>query len=514
MSGDSEQLPLLDDHTPGPEGTLGRMGLAALTLNFIFGAGVVGIPYAFEQGGLVVSVLTLGLCAMFALMSMLWLVEVQSRGQAWVLARQADAYSGIEINAGGSAAAPRPLTLPLITDSPRTPALRGSGHMQYTLGKECIELSSLTGIFLSKTGQRVYTISLMLYMLSASWAYGAITSVSFAETFPLTFITGDIACNMSQVTGALWLVPTPCWMGYLVYLFGFLVVILILMSLKTAWMQRFQMCLTLYGLSMIFAMIFTAAIALPEHFDAAKLRANTSVIFNFKGFGTVFGSFVFSQLVHMGVPTLTHVAKDKGSIKSTFVVVISFACVLYMSLGILSVLLFDSLGENKIEKVITLNWADYTAGGKHKAFARVLSNMIRLFPVATCSAGFALYALTLSNSLFQVMPESVLQWRTFRGKSGERRLQTVLKTMCIVLPCSLAAILSNVAIIMSVVGLSGFVIAYFTPLFLQLRSQEMCQRKFGSSRTPYDSFISSPTYCYACLAFASLSLLYSIYNLF
>ena len=54
------------------------------TVNYIFGAGVLGVPYAIAHAGIVVSSFFLCIISAMSCVAMIWVVEACARGEAYV----------------------------------------------------------------------------------------------------------------------------------------------------------------------------------------------------------------------------------------------------------------------------------------------------------------------------------------------------------------------------------------------------------------------------------------------
>jgi hypothetical protein len=192
-----------------------------------------------------------------------------------------------------------------------------------------------------------------------------------------------------------------------------------------------------------------------------------------------------------------------------FVGVITTTTVLYLVLGILCAMFFgiqDEADRHQINNLITLNWQDYTAGKLTAGpFARVLSYFVRLYPAVTVSAAAPLYAITLGNSWHN----SYYQSQASTPHAQEKKTAFYIAAMLPSMFC--AALMANISFMLFFVGISAFVIAFFLPPLMQLTSRRMV---LGCEKTYYTNRFSDPFYCYLCLCFAVVALLYTVYSQF
>merc|ERR1712086_620358 len=89
--------PMSDQNDPyeplSPQGGAGAASVTAggtnsvfasyvLVVNFVFGAGVLGIPYALSHAGIVMSAVMLTLMSILSGVSMIWIVEACARAES------------------------------------------------------------------------------------------------------------------------------------------------------------------------------------------------------------------------------------------------------------------------------------------------------------------------------------------------------------------------------------------------------------------------------------------------
>mmetsp|Transcript_10485 Transcript_10485/g.22783 ORF Transcript_10485/g.22783 Transcript_10485/m.22783 type:complete len:452 (-) Transcript_10485:4-1359(-) len=435
--------------------------LFAFTVNYIFGAGVLGIPYAIAEGGILASCVVLILSSFICLVSMVWIIECQERANL----------------------------------------LRGTTGI--------VEYSKMCRIFLSRKVQIVYDIALTVFVFFSSWMYASIASISLSKTLPI--LSNATQCDITGAAGFLWTVDRDCYYDYLIYLGIFSLLMFGVLQIDFAKMQILQITLTCIGLSAIVIMIVTVFVAMPRN-GLAEINSREAY-FDPTHFGSVFATFVFSQLCTHGVPLLSSLPENKNLVRGVFILVIGTTTVLYLLLGISSALFFgnDPVRSNpyRVNKLITLNWQDYTAETLDgNLISRIVSYYVRLYPAVTCSAAFPLYSITLGNGWESAIHSHKTKDHLARVDADKPKTKYYIAAS---IPSIVAAaLLANVTYMLIFIGVSAFVIAFFIPPFLQIESMHRVPKL---KKTRYSWEFSKTGYCYACVIFASVALVYTVYSI-
>ena len=128
-------------------------------INFIIGVGLLNMPFAFVQAGLVVSVVMMGLVTLVGWLTTCWLLETNAR--ALLLLRPP----------------PSPHDGSALLPSSRPTAL---------------EITDYIGLFLGHRTRRAYELLVVFYFLGVLWAYATIYASSMATYVPLLGPTCNI----------------------------------------------------------------------------------------------------------------------------------------------------------------------------------------------------------------------------------------------------------------------------------------------------------------------------------
>ena len=107
---------------------------------------------------------------------------------------------------------------------------------------------------------------------------------------------------------------------------------------------------------------------------------------------------------------------------------------------------------------------------------------IVLFPSLDVCSAYPLGVITLSNNIFILFTGSD-STQLDKHKYGKLMLIT-LRLVCAVLPIIGSLFIANLVFIVKYAGLLGLFICYFFPIVLQLRSQYVCYKTFGTTLVP------------------------------
>eukprot|EP00002_Diphylleia_rotans_P040766 TRINITY_DN9749_c0_g1_i2.p1 TRINITY_DN9749_c0_g1~~TRINITY_DN9749_c0_g1_i2.p1 ORF type:complete len:482 (+),score=82.13 TRINITY_DN9749_c0_g1_i2:70-1515(+) len=446
-------------------------------MNFIVGVGVLTVPWAFREGGLILSTLTLLISTAISFIAMNWLLEVFCRTHALQMAQQ-----------------PRNLE----NDSD---FIANSGEPDYRIANRKFEIGELVGLFMGPKVQRGYEVVICIYMFGALWSYCSVFATSAATYIPIPFINDGNTCE-------------DCDSLYYFYLavFGSIVIPLSCMDLHEQVVT--QVLLAVFRFVAIFIMISTSAYGIDKELPPDPEEPNSfddkedTTLFNFPGFGSMFAIVAFSQMFQLGVPTLTHPIKDRMKLRKIYFSLLSSTFLLYGTLGITLV----SYYRQYIDKQCSLNWVDYdyrrNPSGDPPAFAYILSYLIVLFPALDVLSAFPLSAITLSNNLREVIEGDGGPMSKYR-KIGLRLLSSIP-------PVLGAMAIRDISIILRYVGIFGFVINFVAPALLQIESTKTCKRAFPEHpNTPFTHrFMSQQWLPYAVIIFSFFGIIITFVNLF
>ena len=115
----------------------------------------------------------------------------------------------------------------------------------------------------------------------------------------------------------------------------------------------------------------------------------------------------------------------------------------------------------------------------HSPQLRALSYFLILFPSLDVSSAYPLVVHTIMNNIYSV----------FMGQDTTKKpkykfdwlIRVILKFFIATLPIVAALFVSNLVYVLKYAGLFGFGMCFFFPTLLQLQSQRVCRKLFGST---------------------------------
>jgi len=165
---------------------------SAFTINFIFGAGILGIPIAFVSGGILAGVVTLFCVTIFSAASMIWEVECIARAEALMdddRQRRASREEGAqsveeeEEGEGGAAGAAHP--------SAAAAAAAAAPRLRYRLTPGRLSIPALCRYLLGPRWQAAYEACLWVNTVATMWLYAVIFRCYYTHVLlSMQFICG------------------------------------------------------------------------------------------------------------------------------------------------------------------------------------------------------------------------------------------------------------------------------------------------------------------------------------
>jgi amino acid permease len=537
----------------------------AFTIAYIIGVGVLGIPYAFYQGGIILSLLLLGISSFVSYCSIIWIIECQARARALlnfgavtgVAVRRDDsvdasaffsassfsssidesdedeaidllssvgAINGDEYERkeeskkidgdgdgggdgdrndddGGGLSASR------LLDKEADRKFFGQSRYRVTASVK-YEMNQLCALMLGRWGKVSYEISLAIYTWGALWSYSAVFANSLTTYVPIVGMTTAGGCDMDVSD-----VPSECSNAYYIWMAIFAAIVLPLSCLEITEQRHLQVALCIFrfvALCTMIASIYVAMFSVPFKSYSITERAPyvaTERLVHWPGFGLAFTTSVFAQLVHHSIPGLSSPLRRKSNLRLLFASALTTTFIFYSILGVLCALYFGP-GTNQ---VVTLNWTTYSAPGFDRSNgawpSKILSYIVVLFPVADILSAMPLMAVTLGNNFFFGLPD---EWT----EHGTRAWVKIVCRLCAVVPpIILGLALHSLSTIISYTGTAGFFLAFIFPAALQLRSVALTKRAFTNWRTPFSWHFSHVAYAWVVLVAASLGFVFMIVEL-
>ena len=502
----------------------------AFTVNFIFGAGVLSIPYSVAHAGIVGSCIFMAFTAFVSGISMIWLVEVCGRAEGLLRSREEDQLRSPTLKTFGSRE-------------------ENQGVSAFRISKRRLEVNELTQLILGTIPNYIYTASVTCFCVSSMWFYGVIFALSFTQTLPLPFYPDTYhtwyqgsTCNFNNGLNS---IGEGCRETYTIYLGFFIVLTMFAACFDLADQKKLQAFFTILAMTCIMCMLITLGVSISLHpyegeqpSSPSHSGTNHSVHpfphhgggsdelpgyqkvpfwFDINGFSTAFMNFIFAFLAHQGVPGLVQLLGDKSKAPQVFLGALGTACTVYMALGGIAAYYFGMDPHYGIQKLITLNWRNYNGTEDPKSSGNVvtifISYVVRLYPVVSVTSAFTLYADTVGNSARAMLCPSKSYKHGGKKCLSEAKMKVFSRWIFIWLSCLGASLLVDITVIVNVCGLLGVILVMVIPGFLQLKSKQLCEEEFGRSETPFSWHFSNNCYVYIILVIAVVGSVYALVNL-
>jgi hypothetical protein len=414
---------------------------ATCTIFSTTGASVY-LPFAFAQGGTLLTSIVLGAAVLQAYISSSFLLEASARAQA------------LES---------------LMPD--------GSLPKGYILQirERKYELSLLSKIFLGKTGTLLFSLTTLASMYGYMWAYCTIFANSFADKFPI----GDAQDG-----------------GYKVYIAMFLVVSASLGCTSISDQQWIQVSFVMARIVMVVLMIGTVAAAHgadEPHFGSQEGAVNDISLAEPSNIVQVIMTCIFATFFQFSVPTVADESRSKSALSQ----VLGAASTLsYVSNLLLGILLATFFGQDQPDSA-NINWVNYHGGtgeADPAAWATLISGYIVLSAAIHMVPQYALVAIPTGGILM-----GAVYGDRVHEVEKDWKIRTAFRLLASVPPAFGALFLSDFSVIAKYTG--AFTILSYTvcPALLALSSRSCMKKKNLPFTTYYSSHFSSLFWSYGLL---------------
>lgn len=445
-------------------------------INYIVGTGFLTIPWAFVQGGLILSTLLLVLAGIASDIAKTYLLETMSRAEEmldsklrWVKREGEREIEQVLIP---------PSNYGAIIDSHelqtrQLPELKRRRATPYLVKNRKFEINTLCRIFLGKPGLYLFTLFISLYTFGVLWAYTSVFSSAMAAIAPI-FGNGEEEFN------------------YVCYALIFGLIVVPLSCLELEEQVVIQVSLTGCRFMMLFLMLGTCTqCALDTSIDLGKSN-NEAPLFQPAGFHKVLPIVALANGFHSAMPGLSHPVADKKKLGNIFQSTIFFTSLLY---GLLGLVLGGVFGEY-VEQSSNLNWQGYRGGtgsinnnGDVEGvawWAKAIALFIVSFPAFDVVSAYPLNAITLGNNMV-----GIYYGNKVHEMENNRWLSTLFRLIASVPPIFLGIFFRELGVITDYAGTSGIVLTFSIPAILYLKSKDVATTKNFSPNTYYTSYGSS-----------------------
>lgn len=442
-----------------------------LIINSIIGAGVLSIPWAYSQGGLLLGILSQITASIFSAILSYQLLQTMSRvSQIRELTSKGFKITPVPFSKLFQKTDPKDF---ISHDSDIDPLIETS---KITITTNKSDMTSMTLILLGENHARFNCILFSLGTIVILIAYASIFATSLISIIP---IFGSSTCNIYEDDGSF---GDSCWRKYWFYLLILLTFasVLSLMQLREqAWFQGTLAAMRFFVGILIVITSFIVIVSNKNLDDDDNNKAKL-VLFDFNGAGVAFSIILLANYYQPFIPNAVQWMANKeinGPLAINWAV--GIVSILYLLLGIVvSMAVYD------VEEMVTLEWVDYTGGkSEQKWWAYLILYLIILFPAFDILSIFPLVVITLSDNIMSLFDISESEEHIVSNKFIFFRISSVL------LPILLAAIIYNLGFLNNITGLFSIL-----TVGIYLPSLALASKKIIPQKTEYDSYFSSEIY--------------------
>ncbi|OMJ70645.1 hypothetical protein SteCoe_31324 [Stentor coeruleus] len=422
----------------------------AFTINSLIGAGILNIPWGYSQSGVL-----FGLIVQFVVALISMMLSYQTM-QGWCRAETIARYREKGLKAE---------TVPLSTilfDKPHN-AFNNSQENQNLIDSTDVPTGISTRKFdfyeiikltLGKRMAFIFNIFLFIHILSSLVSYTSIFGTSLVSNISLF---GLETCNIYDYDDYI----NECRYKYWIYVAIFACIMLTLCFFRFREQKWWQILMCSFRLIVFSIIIITTCIAIATNSELEDDGENNAdpKIFDISAFENIVPVIFLANLFQNNLPTTTNFVRDKKKNvplinNAALLTVISiFTC-----LGIIS-----SYGIEDVEKMITLNWRDYSAGGDPNDkpwWCYAISYIVIILPALDIASAFPIICSNLCDNLLSVK---------YGYKKASELTQSVITKYNLVMasiPLVIGFFFNDLSIILEVAGTANVVDnAIFIPLF-------------------------------------------------
>jgi len=532
------------------------------TVNYMLGTGFLTIPWAFVQGGLLLSAVLLVVVSILSNIAKGYLLETMARAEVmldssmrWNTSESGDLekkplllyspvlMSQMEKDDGDDDSRKGNIDVSTHSYDPEKRGYLGNGGIKYqsfgnssmipslaspsntntALGtpisnerKNKLRITrNLISVMTKKNslyvvGERKYEINALCRVFLGK--YGLHLYTIFISMYIYCTLWAYASVFASSMAGA-----APIFSdgdqdaNYLRYTLLFAAFVVPMSCLEMDEQVSLQVFLTGCRFAMVALMVFTSTSCAED----THIVYEPAPMVNFQGIPKMLPIITFGIIYHHSIPGLSNPVGDKRKLGGIFLATNIFTVLAYAFTGVTLGYVFGT----GIEQSANLNWEGFHGGtgvvgedgyiGGISIWSKMVGMFIVCFPALDVVSAFPLNAITLGNNLM--------------GAAFGRRIHEVEKNRWIVMtfrilasvpPIILAIIVRKLGTITDYAGTTGFIITFCFPALLYTYSRKKASQKGFSTDTAYSAFSSSSpfaiflfTFGAAMFVFVSVSIL-------
>ncbi|KAL7713695.1 Amino acid transporter transmembrane domain-containing protein [Entamoeba marina] len=350
------------------------LSVFSMVLNVMVGAGVFGMPLAYEGAGLVLTVITA-----------LYLLEGIARVSTYLK---------------------------------RLKILGGDVDCNVEI-YETYGYTSIASAIGGKAFKITINVLIVINLLTVLWAFVG-TSVGTLSSVYWSFYDDYDRCDVVGHFHKGW----ECQVTYYGTMAVFAIVAVPLSYIKLGSQSIVHILLMIYAIACFTLLIGTCILEIIENGLSYEVK-----YFEIKGFGTVFSHSALALVCNLSVPDIIRPARNKKKVQYPIIVAVSVATMFYGCVGSVGSITFG----DEIKSPVTLNWGNYTGidggwgSGETLWFAYIVRYFIMFFPIVNVLSSFPIVAASTSSNVESMFSPKIKM-------NHERIIHYSSLTFCIIVP--------------------------------------------------------------------------------
>jgi amino acid permease len=355
-------------------------------LNTVIGAGFLSIPFAYQAGGWLLSLLIQCGCILLGLVYAYMILETLSL------------VSSIDYLKQQSCRIPPIGFWKLFTESSTYSSLIERRIPTPKLTQNQYDMVEMTRILLGQKWAVLFMTSMSIMFFGSLIAYASIFGTSFASTVPLGGYSTCDVYNDFEFNG-------NCRWKYMVFVFiyGVFMVYLTCVGFKKQWWM--QIIFTFMRFLVIFLIIICSigAIATKTELSSADVNPVTMPrLANFMELGTILSILLFSTVFQSNIPGISvHIKNKKMNLPRILILLTISVLMLYVLMGFLAAVAIPN-----VSSMATLSFRGYSAGAaslSRSEWTYVLEFIVVIFPALDVFSIFPLIAINLADNFAAIL---------------------------------------------------------------------------------------------------------------
>lgn len=329
---------------------MGFLGGVASTVNYIVGAGLLGIPGVMAKAGLVLSPLVI--LAMGCIMDFTKDLMLEALARAEAVAKVAHITANRLKEKAGLKEHHDVEGDNHSTNGHSDDALIVPTQREYLVhGRRKFEVTDQLLLFIGKKSQVAYLFGLCLYMFGTLLSYSVIAASSVTANVSLDFLPPYSKCDVTK---------QDCYAPYRFWLAIFAAIVIPFSAMEIREQLWMQVIMFLARILVMILLAGTAAVGLScdgvAFAEVAPGTAGKDVpLANATGLGSLIPTAIFAFIFHHSIPALSNPIKDKTSLNKIFRTALLLVGACYIALGVCVALFFGST----VDSQCNLNWTGY-----------------------------------------------------------------------------------------------------------------------------------------------------------